>query len=1013
MAGKLEQKSTELIFPGNGEMTHRMREFDWSKTVVGPTETWPQSLKTTLGICLSSKFPMCLWWGKDLIVFYNDGYIPFASKKHPQFIGRPAREQWAEIWDTLEPITKHVFETGEANWAESMQLFITRNDFLEESYFTFSYTPIWDESGKVAGIINPCQEKTGKVISERRLKLLNHLGTMNVNSTSALAQQSIQVLNSNLNDIPMAQFYLIEKNGPPQLKAEFGWSEGNTLDPIWPFDEIIQTKAPRLVTNLRNRFPASIPIVPYTEGPDSAYVIPLVPNSSEMLTAILILGVSARLEFNKSYEDFFGLIGNQITSHLTNFLALEKEKLMVESLAAIDQAKTTFFNNISHEFRTPITLMLSPIEDALKETLPNSIKTNLEVVHRNGVRLLKLVNLLLDFARIESNRMEASFESTDLSIYTQDLASSFRSAIMKAELKFLVDCPPLPEPVFIDRQMWEKIVMNLLSNALKFTFEGEISVTLRKVDNFAELTISDTGIGIAENEIPRMFDRFHRIANVKSRSHEGSGIGLAFVKELVSYHSGNITLRSTPGSGTSFKIQMPFGTQHLKINQIRSNSSFASNTILSNQFIDEAQSWYQEELHMDSNEIMKDGTKNTDVDHDLKSSPRILLADDNHDMRNYLKKLLSQYWKVDAVGNGQLALDIALQNPPDLILTDIMMPRLDGIQLLKSLRNHDKTKHIPIILLSARAGEEARIEGIATGADDYLVKPFSTKELIARVKTHLNLSLKRQETAQLMSQINDKLQNINTELEEKVKARTNDLEDEKFKLEKSNEELNQYATIVAHDLRAPVRSIRSLVDLLSLSLSPSLEKEVQQTITFIQSSAVKLESLIVNLLKVARVDSATLENTEINLNSILENIKLELTSEIKNTKATIQWTLLPSVLGNPVLLEALFSNLIGNALNYRDLKRSPEIFIDCKETVQYFEFSIKDNGIGIEEIYVNRIFEMFKRLHNDHERPGTGVGLAYCKKIVEGYGGKIWFKSTVGIGSTFYFTYPRVLHKGV
>lgn len=217
MSEKKELLTLEQIFPGKSEMARRMREFDWSQSALGPVETWPQSLKTALGICLASKFPMCVWWGKDLIVFYNDGYIPFASKKHPQFIGKPAREQWAEVWHALQPIVDDVFATGEANWAESMQLFMSRNDFVEETYFTFSYTPIWDESGNISGIVNPCQVKTGKVISERRLNILSNLGTMNVNNATELAQKTIQVLKINLHDIPIAQFYLINKENYPHL----------------------------------------------------------------------------------------------------------------------------------------------------------------------------------------------------------------------------------------------------------------------------------------------------------------------------------------------------------------------------------------------------------------------------------------------------------------------------------------------------------------------------------------------------------------------------------------------------------------------------------------------------------------------------------------------------------------------------------------------------------------------------------------------------------------------------
>ena len=232
---------------------------------------------------------------------------------------------------------------------------------------------------------------------------------------------------------------------------------------------------------------------------------------------------------------------------IANARAYEEERKRAEALAEIDRAKTAFFSNVSHEFRTPLTLMLGPLEDELRENSKG--RERIEIAHRNSLRLLKLVNTLLDFAQIEAGRIEAVYEPTDLAAATAELASVFRSAIEKAGLRLVVDCPPLPEEMYVDREMWEKIVLNLLSNAFKFTFEGEIKVSLRLCRERVELSVSDTGAGIPAAELSHIFERFHRVRGTDSRTHEGTGIGLSLVQELARIHGGGVQVRSVEGQG--------------------------------------------------------------------------------------------------------------------------------------------------------------------------------------------------------------------------------------------------------------------------------------------------------------------------------------------------------------------------------------------------------------------------------------------------------------------------------
>jgi signal transduction histidine kinase len=427
--------------------------------------------------------------------------------------------------------------------------------------------------------------------------------------------------------------------------------------------------------------------------------------------------------------------------------ALDELRGANAQLAELDAAKTAFFSNISHEFRTPLTLMLAPLEDELAERLPPSRRQRLETAHRNSLRLLKLVNSLLDFSRIEAGRMQALYVPTDLAALTAELASSFRSAIERGGLTLGVECPPLPETPYVDRDMWEKIVLNLLSNAFKHTFAGRITVRLAWREGAAELSVEDTGIGIAAEELPRLFERFHRVRGAAARTHEGTGIGLSLVRELVHAHGGTISAHSEPGRGSRFVVVIPAGRAHLPADRIGDSGEPPAHGRSAAAYVEEALHWLPTEP----------GTQAAAADGVLAAAPsaagapqpspraRILWADDNTDMRHYVARLLGASYEVLALPDGQAALEAALAAPPDLVLADVMMPRLDGFGLLRALRADERTRRLPVILLSARAGEEAAVEGLDAGADDYLVKPFAARELIARVRTHVDMARERRE----------------------------------------------------------------------------------------------------------------------------------------------------------------------------------------------------------------------------------------------------------------------------
>jgi PAS domain S-box-containing protein len=751
------------IFPGQSEMARRMRELDWSKTPLGPPELWPQSLRTTVSTSLDCAFPIVMYWGPQLVVLYNDEYCPMLGpEKHPLALGRPGADVWAEIWDVIKPMLSQVVSRGEPTRSRDLLLHIDRRGYPEEAYFSFSFSPIRAEEGKVAGVFCPVIETTDKIIGERRLRTLRDLAARckGAESERLACVAAANVLAANPHDVPFALVYRIDEDArsasllatagisPDAAAASSHVSLDANGDGLWSLAAVARSGRPALAVDLQRQF-ASLPSGAWKTPPHTAIVLPVLMPGSDHPRAVLVAAVSPMRALDDDYSTFFGLIASQIASGLADAEALEAERKRAEALAELDRAKTAFFSNVSHEFRTPLTLMISPLNDLASSAglLPADAAAAVDVARRNSLRLLKLVNTLLDFSRIEAGRIDASYEASDLASLTADLASVFRSAIERAGLRLVVDCEPLQQPVYVDRDMWEKIVLNLLSNAFKHTFDGSITVCLERHHDRVTLSVSDTGTGIPASDVTRVFERFHRVKNARARTHEGTGIGLALVQELVRLHGGSVSVQSAEGHGTTFTVSVPTGTSHLPPDKIAAPRQLVSTSIGSNPYVEEALRW-----------LPGSGTQPAEHDNvlDIPGSvappsataaiDRVFVVDDNADMRDYLSRMLGAHYNVEAFSDGRAALDRIRQAPPDLVLTDVMMPALDGFGLLAAIRSDERTRALPVIVLSARAGEEARIEGLSAGADDYLVKPFSARELLARIASQLDLSRLRQKT---------------------------------------------------------------------------------------------------------------------------------------------------------------------------------------------------------------------------------------------------------------------------
>jgi PAS domain S-box-containing protein len=759
--------SPEALFSGGGESGALMAKMDWAKTPLGPVSTWPQNLKTCVRIVLTSRQPMFVWWGDELINLYNDAYKAIVGGKHPKALGQPAHVVWAEIWDQVKPRAEHAIRANEGTYDEALMLIMERYGYREETYYTFSYSPVPNDQGGTGGIFCANSDDTQRIISERQLAVLQDLAarTADARSWQEVWRSTALSLATAQRDLCFVLIYAVD--GDPRQMVLAGYSGIEEDHPaaagtitlgaasVWPVFEACHSHEIALVRNF-DGWGRSLPKGAWDSAPHTVAVIPIPTSGIAGRAAAVVAGLNPYRAVDGNYLNFLKLIASQISTSLANAAAYEQERRRAESLAELDRVKTTFFSNVSHEFRTPLTLMLAPLEDILAEpaaTAEVGHRRELEIVHRNGLRLLKLVNTLLDFSRIEAGRVQAIYQPMNLCEITTDLAGVFRAAMEAAGLQYKVQCTSLSQPVYVDAEMWEKIVLNLLSNALKFTMTGAVEVKLQEDGGQALFSVRDTGVGIPASELPRVFERFHRIEGTQGRTHEGTGIGLALVDELVRLHGGTVEVASEFGVGTIFMIRIPFGHSHLPANRVMEIVTRSPSTKGALPYVREALQWLPS-FQTSAKPSLED-SPNQDLtvllaEHDAQpgETGRVLLVDDNRDMREYLERLLSKNYEVISFEDGEQALAASLENPPDLVLSDVMMPQMDGFGLLRRLRENPLTAPIPVILLSARAGEEARSEGMEAGADDYLVKPFTARELIARVRSHITMHRLRTQLTQ-------------------------------------------------------------------------------------------------------------------------------------------------------------------------------------------------------------------------------------------------------------------------
>lgn len=986
-----------------GEMAKRFREFNWAATPVGPPARWPPSWRKALDLSLASGSPTALALGPQHIYFYNDAFISIGGPaRHPQAIGRPVQEVWREIW---QPVLRSRFEetltTGLPTGAEELMLPLQRSGYVEETYMTFSFAALQDEDGTPNGIFCTANEDTALVIARRQLECLRRLAAECVaaDSLATACQLAAGILDEQGRDIPFALFYL-----PRGERFEIAYSAGLSTLPRELKDNDIfagpppstpaEHRGPLLIGNLSEGLAAFLR--PDRPVPKQVLARAIPAGATEPPWCILAAGLNPLRPVEESSK-FIALVTVQLEKAMANARIKQLAEERARQLTEIDRAKTLFFSNVSHELRTPLTLLLGPVRQVLERTrLEPEQRELLETARRAGSRLLKLVNSLLEFSRIEAGRTDARYVPIDLGRLTTDLAGMFRSLFELAGLTLRIDCPADLEPAYVDPDMWGRVVLNLLSNALKFTFEGGVTVRLRRCADHFELQVTDTGCGIAEADLPRIFERFTPRSAMHARTVEGAGIGLSLVQELVKLHGGTIEARSRLDQGTTFTVRIPRGASHLPPQRLGTSGSSTGMHGEALPFLDEARGW----LATDDAPVAADAGASPCAlrPPSLQPGPdaaslchapppaqreRILIVDDNLEMRRYLMRLLKERWQVQAAADGAAALERIRRERPDLVLADIMMPRMNGLEMLHALRSDPAISHIPLLLLSARAGTETSVGGLRAGAADYLLKPFSPPELIARIEARL--AQVRQHAAE---------RSAREQAERCVRAR------------------DEFFAALSHELRAPMMSIFLWSE--TLRTTPLSHRRRIAAVDAMELAARTLRRLAEDLHDIARAASGEIR-VERRRYAALAPLVAAATDAFAPAAAEKRLSLRTSLArdSGPVQVDAdrmqqVVSNLLSNAIRYTP--PGGWIEVHCARRAGMVELHVRDSGRGIAPQDLPHLFERYWRAAAARDDDsGLGLGLAIVRRLLELQDGQIEAASEgEGRGATFTVKLPVV-----
>jgi signal transduction histidine kinase len=1011
-----QRSSVSHPFVGNSAMDALLRGFDWSATSVGTPDHWPGTWRAALRMCLDSFVPMVVLLGDEFLMVYNDACMPVVGGKHPRCLGRPAATEWPEIWlSIIEPMVRHTITTGQPSGSDDLYLPLERNGYPEETHMAFAVSSIREDDGKPTALLVTLRETTERVLVARLVDCLDALSTrcFAVETTEDACRASAEVMNGYLRDLPFTLIYLVDQDGKhARLAAHSGLAS-------WPEDIAPSVVSPGTVLSHEavETQGASERMSPHLRDPSFApqlvVTVPLA-DPAGGIGGVLVVGTNPMRPAVEGRRLSMA-VGARLTTAIANAKVKQRTRERAEALAALDRAKTLFLSDVSHEFRTPLTLLLSPLDDVLsRRSLKPGDRELLETARRAAARLLKLVQSMLDFSRVEAGRMQVAFEAADLGTDTADVVSLFRSTFERAKLRLAVECAPLAEPVYVDRDMWGKIVLNLVSNAFKFTLAGEVSVRLSVQGEWVALEVRDTGCGISEGDLPRVFERFHRGQTTQARTAEGSGIGLSLVHELVKLHGGTIDVASVVNKGTTVTVRIRRGTKHLPAELVgvprRTGVAAAAAP-----YIEEVSGWVEtgEEFSLGAGKV-RAATKRGAGRHGaaervaagrgsagrasanqptavpVEGSERILVVDDNADMRRYLRRILEEHWKVDTASDGMSALARVRKSAPDLLIADLMMPGLDGLSLLGALRDDSRIADLPVMVLSARANEDASIDALSAGADDYLPKPFVARELVARVAVQLARGrLRRAERAA-----------------REVAERSSFMKDE-------------LVLMLSNSLRSP---LNVMVNTISLLKDQSFgTEESRRALEIIRASTREQHRLIdeVHDLSCITAGCFEIEKKPVASLSALVCGEVEGVRSIAGARRVRVESFIDSSAGafdgDAARMRQVVHNLLAHALACT--QAGGNVLVECHGRGGFAEVVVRDNGSGISAETLAHVFDPAWQMNHaraDGSRSaGMWLGLAVAYRIVELHGGRIFAASDGhGMGSVFTVRMPLNVSAG-
>ncbi len=645
------------------------------------------------------------------------------------------------------------------------------------------------------------------------------------------------------------------------------------------------------------------------------------------------------------------------------FLRAQELQRANARLRALDQMRTQFFSNVSHELRTPLTLILGPLGRLTSDpALPPEHRRSLEGVERNARLLLKHVNDLLDVAKLEAGGMGVAYAEVDLAKLARQVASNFDSLAQEKAITLVLDTPEVLIAQ-IDRDKVQRVVMNLLSNAFKFTpSRGTVRCTVRREEGGAGIEVADSGPGIPEEHRAAVFERFFQVERSATRTIGGTGLGLSIVKDFVELHGGTVGVDRASEGGARFTVKLPLRAPEGTRLVAAPEPAFAASTPVELVPVPEAPA--------------RAATG---------GEPRVLVVEDNPEMAGFILETLAPTYAILRAVDGAEGLRKALELKPDLILSDLMMPVLSGDQMLRKIRECRELDGIPVLMLTAKAEEEVKVELLRAGAQDYLLKPFAPEELRARVANLVGIKRARQEAEE-----SNRLLRLSQD-----------------RLERTVKELEAFSYSVSHDLRAPLRGIQGFSRMLTEDHGGALDAEGRRMLGVVAESALRMSDLIDGLLEFSRLGLRDLARSTVDMKALAEAVAKDLVAEASSRKIELRVGALPPATGDPTLLRQVFVNLIGNAVKYTGKLAEAHIEVGGSAGDAVNTYWVRDDGAGFQMEYVGRLFAPFQRLHSAGEFPGTGVGLALVQRILQRHGGAIRAEGAPGRGAVFTFTLPR------